>query len=188
MGLPRPKEEGVSGSNIRCAIFVAYFSSPRNNQIKLGFGPMGMIGAIRFARRDTDEGKVKRMAFGQIEGIGLAAEGNGDFLDGFGVLPTGRLALLCANMSDINFFHDLTIIKLHVAIYVLLHRGNIPQKAAREQAGERSIHGSRSDSDPFPARGMYAHEPMNGSRQQNQSVTGRTMLSVQTVCPSVSTD
>src|SRR5262245_16151104 len=89
---------------------------------------MGMIGAIRFARRDTDEGKVKRMAFGQIEGIGLAAEGNGDFLDGFSVLPTGRLALLCANMSEINFFHDLTIIKLHVAIYVLLHRGNILQK------------------------------------------------------------
>src|SRR5262249_56237707 len=89
---------------------------------------MGMIGAIRFARRDTDEGKVKRMAFGQIEGMGLAAEGNGDFLDGFSVLLTGRLALLCGNMSEINFFHDLTIIKLHVAIYVLLHRGNIPQK------------------------------------------------------------
>src|SRR5262245_63822829 len=86
---------------------------------------MGMIGAIRFARRDTDEGKVKRMAFGQIEGIGLAAEGNGDFLDGFSVLPTGRLALLCANMSEINFFHDLTIIRLNLAIYFLLHRGNI---------------------------------------------------------------
>ena len=37
---------------------------------------MGMIGAIRFARRDTDEGEVKRMAFGQMEGIGLAAEGD----------------------------------------------------------------------------------------------------------------
>ena len=49
------------------------------------------------------------MAFGQIEGIGLAAEGDGDFLDGFGVLPTGRLALLCGNMSEINFFHDLDL-------------------------------------------------------------------------------
>ena len=104
MGLPRPKEEGVSGSNFRCAILVAYSSPPRNNQIKLGFGPMGMIGAIRFARRDTDEGEVKRMAFRQIKGIGLAPEGNGDFLDGLGVLPTGRLALLCGNMSEINFF------------------------------------------------------------------------------------
>jgi hypothetical protein len=69
---------------------------------------MGMIGAIRFARRDADEGEVKRMPFGQIEGIGLAAEGNGDFLDGFVILPTGRLALLCGNMSEVNFFHDLT--------------------------------------------------------------------------------
>jgi hypothetical protein len=48
------------------------------------------------------------MAFGEIEGIGLATESNGDLLDGFGVLPTGRLALLCWNISKINFFHDLT--------------------------------------------------------------------------------
>jgi hypothetical protein len=69
---------------------------------------MGMIRAIRFARRDADEGEVKGMAFGQIERIGLPTKGNGDFLDGFGVLPTGRLALLCGNMSEVNFFHDLT--------------------------------------------------------------------------------
>ena len=40
---------------------------------------MGMIGAIRLARRNVDQGKVKRMAFRQIEGMGLAAEGDGDF-------------------------------------------------------------------------------------------------------------
>src|SRR5262245_17402383 len=38
--------------------------------------------------------------------------------------------------------------------------GISPKKAAREQTGKRSIHGSRSDSDPFPARGMYAREPL----------------------------
>ena len=86
---------------------------------------MGMIGAIRFARRDTDEGEVKRMAFRQIKGIGLAAEGNGDLLDGLGVLPTGRLALLCGNMSEINFFHDLTRIRLQFVIYFLPFRGKI---------------------------------------------------------------
>jgi len=69
---------------------------------------MGMIGAIRLARRNVDQDKVKRMAFRQIEGMGLAAEGDGDFLDGFGIFPTGRSALLCGNLSEINFFHDLT--------------------------------------------------------------------------------
>jgi hypothetical protein len=69
---------------------------------------MGMIRAIRFPRRDADEGKVKGMAFAKIEGIGLPAKGNRDFLDGFGILPTGRLALLCGNISEIDFFHHLT--------------------------------------------------------------------------------
>jgi hypothetical protein len=108
VGLPRPKEEGVSGSNFPCAILVAYSSLPRNNQIKLRFGSMGMIRAIRFARRDADEGEVKRMAPGQIEGIGLATEGNRDFLDGFGILSTRRLALLYGNISEVHFFHGLT--------------------------------------------------------------------------------
>ena len=58
--------------------------------------------------RKADEREVKGMAFGEIEGIGLTAQGNGDFLDGFGIFPTGRLALLCGNMSEVNFFHDLT--------------------------------------------------------------------------------
>jgi hypothetical protein len=67
-----------------------------------------MIGAIRFPRRDADEGEVKGMSFGEIERMGLATESNGNFLDGFGVLPARRLALLCGNMSKVNFFHDLT--------------------------------------------------------------------------------
>jgi hypothetical protein len=69
---------------------------------------MGMIGAIRFPRRDADEREVKGMPFAEIKGIGLATESDGNFLDDFGVLPSGRLALLCGNMSEINFFHDLT--------------------------------------------------------------------------------
>src|SRR5262249_61284828 len=40
----------------------------------------------------------------------------------------------------------------------------------------------------FPARGTHPREPMNGSRQRNQSVTVRTLLSVQTVCLSAQTD
>ena len=69
---------------------------------------MGMIGAIRFPRRDADEGEVKGMSFGEIEGMVLATEGDGNFFDGFAILPTGRLALLCGNMSQVNFFHDIT--------------------------------------------------------------------------------
>ena len=69
---------------------------------------MRMIRTIRFPRRDADEGEVKGMSFGEIERIRLTTEGDGDFFDGFGVLPTGRLALLRANMSEVNFFHDLT--------------------------------------------------------------------------------
>jgi hypothetical protein len=70
---------------------------------------MGMIRAIRFTRRDADEGEVKRMAPGQIEGIRLTTKGNRDFLDGFGILSTRRLALLCGNISEVHFFHGLDL-------------------------------------------------------------------------------
>ena len=66
---------------------------------------MGMIGAIRFPRRDADEGEVKGMPSVEIKGMGLATESDGNFLDDFGVLPSGRLALLCGNVSEINYFH-----------------------------------------------------------------------------------
>jgi hypothetical protein len=56
----------------RCAVFVAYPPAPRNDQIKLGFGPMGMIGAIRFAGRDPD-------FFGPGEAHQLSNNGTEDF-------------------------------------------------------------------------------------------------------------
>jgi hypothetical protein len=40
--------------------------------------------------------------------------------------------------------HHLTRIRLHLAIYFLLHRENIREKAAPEQAAKRGIHGSRN--------------------------------------------
>src|SRR3954452_5761680 len=98
MGLARSEEEGVTGGHLRCAVLVADRAAPGNDQVKLGFHGMGMIRTIRFAGRNVDERKIERMALGEIEGIGLAAEGDGDFPAGLGVLSTGRLALLGGNL------------------------------------------------------------------------------------------
>jgi hypothetical protein len=43
------------------------------------------------------------------------------------------LALLFGNMSEVNFFHDLTRIRLLIAIYFLLLREESDQKAARRE-------------------------------------------------------
>ncbi len=126
MCFARLKEKGVARLYIRDSVPVPDFSVPGNDQIKLRFRGVSVIGTERFAPGNSHQRQVKRMPLRQIQRPWLASQRNGNVLRESPKLSPGRLALLLRHIFQVHFAHRHLL------------TGCLPRKRAKNGSAWRS--------------------------------------------------